>query len=146
MIKSKTFFSFISILFCFLLCFSVFVGCANKTYDVTMKIRNNLGDVWVFTPDIERLSCEYEYTGEEMSFHLVSYNLAKHPRWGSRWFAPSSDGANMFTSGYLYTAPDGTQSEPRYVLEKGEYVYRCTASSTSDLWNFRTVYLTIIVK
>ncbi len=146
MVKSKTAFSIFSIIFCSLMCLSLFVGCANRKYDVTMKIRNNLGDEWVFTPDIERLSCEYEYTGEEMTFYLASYNLAKHPRWGREWFAPSGDGANVFTDGYLFTAPDGTQSHPKFVLEKGKYVYSCTARGTSDLWNFRVIYLTIIVK
>ncbi len=146
MVKSKTAFSIFSIIFCSLMCLSLFVGCANRKYDVTMKIRNNLGDEWVFTPDIERLSCEYDYTGEEMFFYIDSYNLAKHPRWGREWFSPSGDGANVFTGRYLFTATDGTQSEPRSVLERGEYIFSCIAHATSDLWNFRSVQLTIVIK
>ena len=65
----------------FCMCFS-FVGCDDKEkkYDVSIKIVNNYGSTWIFTPDIDELRYEFEYTGEEMRFWVDSYNLPKHPR------------------------------------------------------------------
>ena len=117
----------------------------NKKYDVTIKIKNNLGSEWIFTPDIKELYYEFEYTGRQMKFYLDSYNLPDHPRWSNEWFNPTGEGANVFSTSYLYTDLDGKQSEPRAVLEKGDYVFSCSARATSDLWKFRTVHLFITV-
>ena len=41
------------------------VGCAGeKKYDVSIKVVNNYGDEWIFTPDVDELYYEFRYTGE----------------------------------------------------------------------------------
>ena len=132
----------------FCMCFS-FVGCDDKEkkYDVSIKIANNYGSTWIFTPDIDELRYEFEYTGEEMRFWIDSWNLPKHPRWSEKWFEPNTSGANVFHKSMLYTAPGEKRQVWRGpVKERGEYIILCEADSTSDLWYFRAVYLYVTIK
>ena len=92
----------VSIILMFCMCFSL-VGCDDKEkkYDVSIKIANNYGSTWVFTPDIDELRYEFEYTGEEMRFWIDSWNLPEHPRWKNEWIAPNTSGANVFHKSML---------------------------------------------
>ena len=130
----------------FCICFS-FVGCNDKEkkYDVSIKIANNYGSTWIFTPDIDVLRYEFEYTGEEMRFRIDSWNLPKHPRWSEEWFAPNTSGANVFQASYGKVNQMHYEEKPKFICERGEYYYRVYADTTSDLWNSRTVYLYITV-
>ena len=129
----------------FCMCFS-FVGCGKeKKYDVSIKIANNYGSTWIFTPDIDVLRYEFEYTGEEMRFWVDSYNLPKHPRWSKEWFAPNTSGANVFQASYGKVGQMYYEEGPKFICERGEYYYCVYADTTSDLWNSRTVYLYITV-
>ncbi len=132
--------------FCIGLCFA---GCANKKekkYDVTIKVKNNFGSEWIFTPDIDELTYEFEYTGEEMYFGVDSYNLPDHPDWGDKWFGLTGEGPNVFSSvrqycpsGGVYASFDGP------VKEIGLYHMCFMADSTSNLWNFRSVHFYVTV-
>lgn len=128
---------------------SLFSGCKaedkDKKYDVTIKIASDDGDEWIFTPDIQEMHTTREYDGQEHRFYVKEYQLADHPRWGDEWFAPASGGANIFLADFLYTDLEGNQSEPKLLKDKGEYVFCCSADATSDLWNFRSIYLYITV-
>lgn len=126
------------------------VGCAeaaeeDKKYDVAIKVANNYGQEWIFTPDIDELHYEFEYTGEEMTFGVESYNLPDHPEWGDQWIRASGEGANVFDLRLAYADLEGNTGVD-FVLEKGLYCLSVQASSTSDLWNFRSVDLYITVK
>ena len=137
----------IPIVSCFLvLCFCL-TGCGDnkksKKYDVTIKITNNFGSEWVFTPDVSELTYEFEYTGEEMYFYVDSYNLSEHPRWSEKWFSPSGEGADVFDSSYGKVNQRYDEEDPICICEKGEYYFYVRASDTSDLWNARTVRLYI---
>ena len=132
----------------FCICFS-FVGCDDKEkkYDVSIKIANNYGSTWIFTPDIDVFKYEFEYTGEEMRFWVDSYNLPKHPRWSKEWFAPPHSGGNGIYKSTLYCPPGGKNKESKgAVKERGEYIIRFEADSTSNIWNFRVarLYITVI--
>ena len=131
----------------FCMCFS-FVGCDDKEkkYDVSIKIANNYGSTWIFTPDIDELRYEFKYTGEEMRFWIDSWNLPDHPRWKYEWFAPNTSGANVFHKSMLYCPPGGKNEESKgAVKERGEYIITIEADSTSNIWNVRFVDLYINV-
>lgn len=133
------------LMFCACFCF---VGCGNdkdKKYDVTIKVVNNFGSEWIFTPDIDELTYEFNYTGEEMKFWIDSWNLPDHPRWKNEWFAPNTSGANVIRASYGKVNQMHYEEKPKYICERGEYYYRIYADSTSDLWNSRTVFLFITV-
>ena len=135
-----------TVILMFCMCFS-FVGCGKeKKYDVSIKIANNYGSTWIFTPDIDELRYEFEYTGEEMRFWIDSWNLPKHPRWSKEWFAPNTSGANVFHKSMLYCPPGGKNEESKgAVKERGEYIITIEADSTSNIWNARFVDLYINV-
>lgn len=136
-----------AIILMFCLCFG-FVGCGkDKKYDVSIKIVSNWGGRWIFTPDIDEMSIEIPYSGEEYKFWVDSWNLSDHPRWKNEWFKPATSGTNGFHKSMLYTAP----GEMRHVWkgpikERGEYIILWEADSSSDLWEYRTarLYVTII--
>ena len=121
-----------------------FAGCGNKEekkYDVTIKVKNNFGNEWIFTPDINELTYEFEYTGEEMRFGVDSYNLPDHPDWGDKWFGLTGEGPNVFKVGsYLYGDGEKWTTTVNRVLERGNYCICIEAMGTSDLWNYRAVY------
>lgn len=118
-----------------------------KKYDVTIKIKNNFNSEWIFTPDVSGLTYEFKHTGNEMYFHVNSYNLPQHPRWGDKWFEPDTSGANVFHKSMLYYPPVGKNEESRGpVKERGEYILIFEANSTSNIWNMRVVRLYITIK
>lgn len=134
------------LVFCIGLCFA---GCGNKEekkYDVTIKVKNNFGNEWIFTPDINELTYEFEYTGEEMYFGVDSYNLPDHPDWGDKWFGLTGEGPNVFSSVRQYCPPGGVYASfDGPVKEIGLYHMCFMADSTSNLWNFRSVHFYINV-
>ena len=138
----------LSVAFCS--CF-LFTGCKkesdeNKKYDVSIKVKNNFDSEWIFEPGVEKLYYTFEYTGKEMRFWIDSYNLPKHPRWSNEWFTPNSSGANVFHKSTLYRALGGYNEEYRgAVVNRGEYIIRIEADSTSNIWNERVVRLYINV-
>lgn len=140
-------FVFMMIYCVFSLCFCL-VGCGknNEKYDVTIKVTNNFGEEWIFTPDVSEQTYEFEYTGEEMYFYVDSYNLSEHPRWSEKWFAPSKEGQDIFDSSYGKVNQRYDEEDPISICEKGQYFFYVRASTTSDLWKERTVrlYITVI--
>ena len=126
------------------------IGCGkdekDKKYDVTIKIKNNFNSEWIFTPDVSELTYEFKYTGNEMYFHVDSYNSPQHPHGGDKWFSPSGEGADVFDSSYGKVNRRYDEEDPICICGKGEYYFYVRASNTSDLWNARTVrlYVTVI--
>ena len=123
------------------------VGCAeeDKKYDVAIKVANNYGQEWVFTPDIDELYYEFEYTGEEMTFGVDAYYVYGDPQVGDRWLDCAGVAINYFHSRLGYRSLEGTTPHVDSVVEKGDYCYTVHADGNSS-WNYRTVRLYITVK
>lgn len=135
------------IVFCIGLCFT---GCDKKDEkcDVTIRIKNNFGQTWVFTPDIEELTYEFEYTGKDMEFYVDAYKLTDEPDYtGDKWIKPDFSGPNVFYVTMTYCPPDGlNKSFDGPVKERGKYNICVEAGESSNLWNFRAVYLNVYIK
>lgn len=144
-----------TILLCALLALTVaftLFGCngnsteeEDKKYDVAIRIGCSDGNIYEFPVGTDELHIEIPYDGTERTYWVYKYNLPDHPRYSDVWFDPTGEGANVFDSslGKVYQMHD--EEPPEYVCEKGEYFYSVHADSTSDLWNFRTIYLYITV-
>ena len=135
----------------FLLLTGIFIGCGEKKYDVSIKIRcqtiesdtkiQEAGE-WIFTPDKSEIHISREYDGLEHQYYIDSYNLSKHPRWSKEWFTPTGQMPNVFRTSLQFRNEGGyLKSFTGPIKECGEYIYRFEAINGSDLWNFRAVYL-----
>ncbi len=125
--------------------FAFCVGCAGeKKYDVSIKVVNNYGDEWIFTPDVDELYYEFRYTGEEMTFGVDSYYVYGEPRFGDRWLDCSGVAINYFSGSWGYQNPEGKTESVHSVSERGDYCY--TIYTRQNSWNRRTVRLYITVK
>ncbi len=139
------------LIFCIGLCFA---GCGNKTdekYDVSLKVKNNLGQEWIFTPDVQELNYEFDYTGEEMEFYIDSYNYVGHPNWGDKWFAPTDNSPDASIKMIEYTSLDGKSLSGNNIVvkEKGSYRFCIETSDVqSDIGKFRykNLYFNVNVK
>ena len=122
------------------------VGCTekDKKYDVAIKVANNYGQEWVFTPDVDELHYEFEYTGEEMTFGVDEYYVYGDPQVGDRWLDCAGASVNWFKATYWYKNLDGETSSPRIIKDKGEYSIHYMTNQAS--WNYRSVRLYITVK
>lgn len=122
------------------------VGCAeeDKKYDVAIKVANNYGQEWVFTPDIDELYYEFEYTGDEMTFGVDEYYVYGDPHLGDRWLDCAGVAINYFFGNYWYKSPEGEYSDTKIIMEKGEYSIQYMTQNSS--WNNRSVILYITVK
>lgn len=123
------------------------VGCTekDKKYDVAIKVANNYGQEWVFTPDVDELYYEFEYTGEEMTVGVDEYYVYGDPQVGDRWLDCAGVAINYFHSRLGYRSLEGTTPQVDSVVEKGDYCYTVHADGNSS-WNYRTVRLYITVK
>lgn len=129
-----------------LMCLFACVGCAeeDKKYDVAIKVANNYGQEWIFTPDIDELYYEFEYTGEEMTFGVDAYYVYGDPHLGDRWLDCAGASINYFSGSYWYKSPEGEYGDTRIIMEKGEYSIQYMTQNSS--WNNRSVILYITVK
>ena len=115
-----------------------------EKYDVAIKVANNFGKEWIFTPDIDELYYEFEYTGEEMTFGIDAYYVYDAPQAGDRWLNCAGASVNYFFGSYWYKSPDGEYGDTRIIMEKGEYSIQYRTRNSS--WNNRSVILYITVK
>jgi len=134
----------------FIICINAFfAGCAlsNKKYDVAIRVTSDDGDVVTFTTDKNEIHIERVYDGLEHFYFVSAYQLPRHPKWGNKWFEAEHSGANTFMSILTYIGEDGRRVEVvnRKIKERGEYCYDFYADSSSDIWNYRSVYLIIKV-
>ena len=126
-----------------------FVACGEKEdepekYDVAIKVANNYGQEWIFTPDVDELYYEFEYTGEEMTFGVDAYYVYGAPQAGDRWLDCAGASINYFSGSYWYKSPEGEYGDTRIIMEKGEYSIQYMTQNSS--WNNRSVILYITVK
>lgn len=110
-------------------------------YDVAIRVGCSDGNVYEFPVGEDEKHITIPYDGEERTYYVDSYNLPDHPRWSDDWFSPSGEGANVFSSTLGKVNQMYDEESPKYVCEIGEYYYSVQADSSSDLWNFRTIYL-----
>ena len=115
-----------------------------EKYDVAIKVANNFGKEWIFTPDIDELYYEFEYTGEEMTFGIDAYYVYDAPQAGDRWLNCAGASENYFFGSYWYKSPEGEYGDTRIIMEKGEYSIQYITQNSS--WNNRSVILYITVK
>ena len=115
-----------------------------EKYDVAIKVANNYGKEWIFTPDIDELYYEFEYTGEEMTFGIDAYYVYDAPQAGDRWLNCAGASENYFFGSYWYKSPEGEYGDTRIIMEKGEYSIQYITQNSS--WNNRSVILYITVK
>ena len=116
-----------------------------EKYDVAIKVANNFGKEWIFTPDIDELYYEFEYTGEEMTFGVDAYYVYDAPQAGDRWLNCAGASVNYFGGGSpLFTSPTGEQYSTEIIKEKGEYVIPFNTRNTE--WNYRRINLYVIIK
>ena len=149
MIKSKK--KIIGVLIAFVLLFTALiacVGCAeerkDKKYDVAIKVANNYGQEWIFTPGVDELHYEFEYTGEEMTVGVDEYYVYGDPQVGDRWLDCAGASINYFSGSWGYQNVEGENESVHSVLERGDYCYTIYTRQAS--WNNRTVRLFIKVK
>lgn len=128
---------------CVCMCFA-FAACTEEDtkYDVAIRVECSDGRIYEFPVGTDELHIEIPYTGRKRTYWVDSYNLPDHLRWGNEWFSPSGEGANVF---HLSIAMEGT-GEVEGIEDRGVYCVSIEADSTSDLWNFRYVWLFITVK
>ena len=115
-----------------------------EKYDVAIKVANNFGKEWIFTPDIDELYYEFEYTGEEMTFGVDAYYVYDAPQAGDRWLNCAGASINYFSGSWGYKNLEGKNENVHSVLERGDYCYTIYTRQTS--WNNRTIRLFITVK
>lgn len=129
-----------------LMCLFACVGCeGNQKYDVAIKVANNYGQEWIFTPDIDELYYEFEYTGEEMTFGVDAYYVYGDPQVGDRWLDCAGTSINYFSGGSpLFTSPTGEQYSTEIIKEKGEYVIPFNTRNAE--WNYRRINLYVTIK
>ena len=115
-----------------------------EKYDVAIKVANNYGKEWIFTPDIDEMYYEFEYTGEEMAIGVDAYYVYDAPQAGDRWLNCAGASINYFSGSWGYKNPEGKNESVHSVLERGDYCYTIYTRQTS--WNNRTIRLYITVK
>ena len=143
----KAIFTILALLCVSVSCFGCENSDKNKKYDVSIRLKNNLGGVVTFEPGEDDKTYEFEYTGEEMKFWVDSYNLPDHPGWRYKWFAAPRSGPNTFHMSMLYRVPGGdyiVSEDP--LKERGEYIIHVDAQATSDIWKARVVRLYITIE
>ena len=123
-----------------------FAGCKQEDpkYDVAIKVANNYGMEWVFEPGVDELYYEFEYTGEDMTFHIDEYYVYGDPHGGDRGLDCAGVAINWFGGSYVYRSPEGEYSYPRIINERGEYSIHYGTKNSS--WNYRSITLYITVK
>ena len=134
------------------LCFA-FAACGGQQneqngqtkYDVAIRVACSDGEVYEFPVGEDEKHITIPYDGVERTYWVKEYNLPDHPRYSDDWFSPSGEGANVFESSLGYVDQMYYEDPPENVCEVGEYFYCVHADATSDIWNFRTIYLYIIV-
>ena len=111
-------------------------------YDVAIRVACSDGSTYTFPVGEDEKHVTIPYDGIERTYWVDSYNLPYHPRWSDKWFSPSGEGANVFDTSI---AMEGT-GEVASVCNKGIYCVNVYADNTSDIWNFRHVWLFITVE
>ena len=140
-----------------LLSMALMTACGNnrtqgeEKYDVVVKVKNSIGDEWIFDLDADELTFEMEYTGEEVRFWADKYNLPDHPRWSESWPNFYVYGNDTIDMSCRYWDADGNQdrdserSRNNKVLEKGKYEFTFHPDIYSQLFNWRIFTLFVIV-
>ena len=111
-------------------------------YDVAIRVACSDGSTYTFPVGEDEKHVTIPYDGIERTYWVDSYNMPDHPRWSDKWFSPSGEGANVFDTSI---AMEGT-GEVASVCNKGIYCVNVYADNTSDIWNFRHVWLFITVE
>ena len=116
-----------------------FVGCAQKDnphgYDANIVVQSSHGDEWLFTPETEEQTAEYEYTGEEIEFRVAKYQFKfedKSTVLYETWLKSGND-LRFYYDEYEYFGEDGTRQ--RFQREGAKY---CAKDKGKYIFKFRT--------
>ncbi len=127
-------------------------GCDGKR-DVSIRLKSTTRTIppytestsrtWVFPVGTDEIHDEIEYTGKAFRIIVDAYCLQGK----LTWVSPDHSGPNVFEiESYLYTDLNGKQHKVESILDRGTYMIRCSADSSSTLWHYRRVrlFLTVI--
>ncbi len=122
-------------------------GCDGKR-EVVIRLgaetENGLVDrYWDFPVGTDEIHDEIEYTGKAFRIIVDAYCLQGK----LTWVSPDHSGPNVFEiESYLYTDLNGKQHKVESILDRGTYMIRCSADSSSTLWHYRRIrlYITVI--
>lgn len=150
MSKTKKILESFSLVFIFILSvlgIAALAGCAEEEtkYDVAIRVACSDGTTYDFPVGTDERHITIPYDGTERTFWVDKFNLPDHPRWSDEWISPSGEGANVFISTFGKVDQKYDEEPPESACEKGEYFYCVHADSSSNLWNFRTIYLYITI-
>ena len=144
-----------------------FAGCTPKDnpygYDANIVVQSSRGDEWLFAPETEELSAEYEYTGEEIVFRVARYTLptmqASNKYWWDSvetnqdyrnvWF-DSGNASEFYQNSYVFYEENGKKRECKHeqgafsAKEKGEYVFGFKTSG-EGVFRYREFYLKVTI-
>lgn len=113
-----------------------------RKYDVAIRVACSDGEIYEFPVGEDEKHLTIPYDGTERTYWVDSYNLPDHPRYSDEWLSPSGEGANVFE---LSIAMEN-MGEVKSIRNQGLYCVNVYADSTSDIWNFRHVYLFVTIK
>ncbi len=113
-----------------------------RKYDVAIRVACSDGEIYEFPVGEDEKHLTIPYDGTERTYWVDSYNLPDHPRYSDEWLSPSGEGANVFE---LSIAME-SMGEVKSIHNQGLYCVNVYADSTSDIWNFRHVYLFVTIK
>ena len=118
-----------------------------KKYDVTIKVKNNFGSEWIFTPDIQELSVEYEYTGTPIRFYINKLCVLNSERAEPDWIWVDQIQDYEFYRNVSYTPLNGVESNAKSgaVCERGEYLIRYDFHGPEFYYD-RTFVLRVTIK
>lgn len=144
-----------------LCCVCVFAaGCPKeKYYNATIKVgkflvneqgmvenRNNPLEEWIFTPDIEEMTTEWEYDGKRYFFMVVAYQMADYPNFEDKWLIVPT----YFSSDTSLWSEDrkSTLKIRGGISEKGYYTFSVEPAYSPEITQFkyRHVILEITIK
>ena len=133
-----------------------FVGC-DKTddgetkCDVMAKVVATRGGTqigeWIFTPDIDELTAEFEYTGERIFVNVTQLQTIGHKHYDGKWLTHDNNGAIKFKRDTLYSDPSGKQDVSiTQLVERGKYIITFRTVTDSGIVKYRRYRLTVTIK
>ena len=111
-------------------------------YDVAIRVACSDSTTYDFPVGTDERHITIPYDGTERTFWVDKFNLPDHPRWSDDWISPSGEGANVFELSIAMEDTGVVES----ISNKGLYCVNVYADSTSDIWNFRHIWLFITVE
>ncbi len=151
MMKRKRFKVIASVILGLITVFAVgaLTGCGGgaQRSKVSVMMENSVGDKWIFTPGIQELSVEYEYTGTPIRFYINKLCVLNSERAEPDWIWVDQIQDYEFYRNVSYTPLNGVESNAKSgaVCERGEYLIRYDFHGPEFYYD-RTFVLRVTIK